>query len=120
MTHVFVDLLEVLGQLRPLEDEAEGRGLLLLRLRSHLLLGVGHDLGFVVEVAAAAEARKSKMSANSKESPRRHDLVVRAVACDARGPGFVSSSDQMVFLLRHNEVGKKDPDKIKLRDRAYP
>ena len=81
--------------------------MLLLRLRSHLLLGVGHDLGFVVEVAAAAEARKSKMSANSTESLRRHGLVVRAVACEARGTGFVSSSDQMVFLLGYKEVGKK-------------
>ena len=27
--------------------------------------------------------------------PRSHGLVVRVVACDARGPGFNSSSDQM-------------------------
>ena len=31
--------------------------------------------------------------------PRRHGLAFRAVACEARGPGFDSSSDQMVFLL---------------------
>ena len=32
------------------------------------------------------------------ESPRSYGLVVRAVACEARGPGFNSSSDQMVFF----------------------
>ena len=31
----------------------------------------------------------------------RFGLVVRAVACEASEPGFDSSSDQMVFLLRH-------------------
>ena len=31
--------------------------------------------------------------------PRRHGLVVRVVACESRGPGFDSSSDQMVFLF---------------------
>ena len=61
MTHVLVDLLEVLSQLRPLEDEAEGRRLLLLRPRGHLLLRVRHDLGLVVEVAAAAETRTVMM-----------------------------------------------------------
>ena len=30
--------------------------------------------------------------------PMSHGLVVRAVACEARGPGFDSSSDQMVFF----------------------
>ena len=30
--------------------------------------------------------------------PRSHGLVVRAVACEARGPGFNSSSDQMFFF----------------------
>ena len=39
--------------------------------------------------------------------------MVRAVACEARGPGFDSSSDQMVFsLLGYKEVGKMDPDMI--------
>ena len=40
--------------------------------------------------------------------------MVRAVACEARGPGFNSSSDQMFFsLLRYKEVGiKMDPDMI--------
>ena len=34
--------------------------------------------------------------------------MVRVVACEARGPGFDSSSDQMVFsLLRYKEVGIK-------------
>ena len=32
-------------------------------------------------------------------SPRRHGLVVRVVACEARGPGYDSSSNQMDFLL---------------------
>ena len=32
-------------------------------------------------------------------SPRRNGLVVRGVACEAREPGFNSSSHQMVFLL---------------------
>ena len=31
-------------------------------------------------------------------SPRSHGLVVTAVACEARGPGFDSSSDQKVLL----------------------
>ena len=33
------------------------------------------------------------------QSPRNHCLGARAVACEARGPRFDSSSDQMVFLL---------------------
>ena len=32
--------------------------------------------------------------------------VVRVVACEAKGPGFDSSSDQMVFLIGYKEVGK--------------
>ena len=32
--------------------------------------------------------------------------VVRAVAYEAKGPGFNSSSDQVVFLLGYKEVGK--------------
>ena len=32
-------------------------------------------------------------------TPRSNGLVVRVVACEARGPGFDSSSDQMVFSL---------------------
>ena len=40
--------------------------------------------------------------------PRSHGLVVRAVACEARGPGFDSSSDQKVFsLLGYKVVGIK-------------
>ena len=35
---------------------------------------------------------------STDRSPRSHGLVVRAVACDARGPGFDSSSDQMFFF----------------------
>ena len=34
----------------------------------------------------------------SRRGPRSHGLVIRVVACDARGPGFDSSSDQMIFL----------------------
>ena len=36
--------------------------------------------------------------------------MVRVVACEARGPGFDSSSDLMVFLLSKGKVGKMDPD----------
>ena len=44
----------------------------------------------------------------SSRCPSSHGLVVRAVACEARGPGFNSSSDQMVFsLLGYKEVGTK-------------
>ena len=48
------------------------------------------------------------------KSPRSNGLVVRAVACEARGPGFDSSSDQKVFsLLGYKVVGiKMDPDMI--------
>ena len=35
----------------------------------------------------------------SCKGPRRHGLVVRAVACEARAPGFDFSSEQLVFLL---------------------
>ena len=43
-----------------------------------------------------------------KKSPRSNGLMVRAVACEARRPGFDSSSDQMVFsLLGYKEVGIK-------------
>ena len=39
---------------------------------------------------------------------RSHGLVVRAVACEARGAGFNSSSDQKVFsLLEYKVVGIK-------------
>ena len=45
---------------------------------------------------------------------RRHGLVVRVVPCEARGPGFDSSLDQMVFL--HSSViggrEKMDPHTI--------
>ena len=42
--------------------------------------------------------------------PRSRGLVVRAVACEAGGPGFDSSSAQMFFLLLgYTEVGI-DPD----------
>ena len=46
--------------------------------------------------------------------PRRHRLVVRVVACEARGPGFDYSSDQMVFLLSSGirRYEKMDPDII--------
>ena len=43
--------------------------------------------------------------------PRSNGLVVRAVVCEARGPGFDSSSDQVVFPL----LGGRnliDPDMI--------
>ena len=53
--------------------------------------------------------------------PRSNGLVVRAVACEARGPGFDSSSDQMVFsLLGYKEVGKNGSRHDKLHDLAYP
>ena len=40
--------------------------------------------------------------------PRSRGLVVRAVACEARGPEFDSSSDQKVFsLLGYKVVGIK-------------
>ena len=34
-----------------------------------------------------------------KTCPWRHGLVVRAVACEARGPAFDSNTDQMALLL---------------------
>ena len=47
--------------------------------------------------------------------------MVRVVACGARGPGFDSISDQMVFsLLRYKEVGKKGSRHDELHDLAYP
>ena len=51
---------------------------------------------------------------SGKTSLRRHGLVVREVACEARGPGFNSSSDQMVFLLFLGQGGRKNmnPDMI--------
>ena len=53
--------------------------------------------------------------------PRSRGLVVRAVACEARGPGFDSSSDQMVFsLLGYKEVGKNGSRHDKLHAVAYP
>ena len=58
---------------------------------------------------------------NAKTSPRSYALVVRAVACEARGPVFDSCSDQMVFsLLGCEEVGIKWIQKQKLLDLAYP
>ena len=45
----------------------------------------------------------------AEHGPMWHGLVVRAVACEARGPGFSSSSDQMFLLLSpqvYKEVGK--------------
>ena len=54
-------------------------------------------------------------------SPRSHGLVVRVVACEVRGPGFDSSSDQIIFsLLGFKEVGIKGSRDDKLRDLAYP
>ena len=45
-------------------------------------------------------------------SPRSHGLGFRAVACEARGPGFDSSSDQMFFFSPQVLGGrnKMDPD----------
>ena len=40
----------------------------------------------------------SSISTPLPTSPRSHGLVVRAVACEARGPGFDSSSVQMFFF----------------------
>ena len=50
----------------------------------------------------------------SDSGPRSHSLVVRVVACEARGPGFDSISDQMVFSLLGYEGGRNkiDPDMI--------
>ena len=43
------------------------------------------------------------------KSPKSNYLVVIAVPCEAGGPGFDSSSDQMFFsLLGYKEVGKND------------
>ena len=39
--------------------------------------------------------------------PKRHGLVVRAVASEAKGPGFDSSSDQVVFILSLGVGGRK-------------
>ena len=52
---------------------------------------------------------------NRLTTPRSHGLVVRAVACEARGPGFVSSSDRMYFFSPRVKGGrnKMDPDKTK-------
>ena len=47
--------------------------------------------------------------------------MVRAVACEARGSGFDSSSDQMVFLF--SGIGGKKINGSrhdKLRDLEYP
>ena len=40
-------------------------------------------------------------------SQRSHGLVVRAAACEARGPGLNSTSDQMFFFSSGKEVGIK-------------
>ena len=37
---------------------------------------------------------------------------VSAVACETRGPGFDSSSNQMAFLLSPRVVGIIDPNRI--------
>ena len=53
--------------------------------------------------------------------PRRHGLVVRAFACEARGPGFDFSTDQMVFLLSKGIGGRKNVSTLdKLRGLVYP
>ena len=46
--------------------------------------------------------------------PRSNGLVVRAVACEARGPGFNSSSVQKRFFLSSGVGGRNlmDPDTI--------
>ena len=49
-----------------------------------------------------AEAAWNKTQVSPK-GPRRHGLVVRAVICEARGPGLDSSSDQMFFLFSSQE-----------------
>ena len=44
----------------------------------------------------------------SFECLRSNGQVVRVVSCEARGPGFDASSDQMAFsLLGYKEVGVK-------------
>ena len=42
---------------------------------------------------------------------RSRGLVVRAVACEARGPGFYSSSDQMFFFSPQVNIGRNKMDK---------
>ena len=41
-----------------------------------------------------------------------HTVVVRAVACGARGPGFDSSSDQMFFFSPQVSGGWMQPQTI--------
>ena len=54
-------------------------------------------------------------------SPRSNGLVVRAVDCEARGPGFNSGSDQMVFsLLGYKEVGRNGSRHDKLHNLVHP
>ena len=72
-----------------------------------------------LEHSLAEHGDLSSIPAHSK-CPMRYGLVVRAVAFEARGPGFDSSSDRMVFILGRKEVRKMDPDTIQLRDFAYP
>ena len=54
------------------------------------------------------------LSKSALDRPRRNGVVVRAVACEARGPGFDSSYDQMVFFSPRVQGGrnKMDPDTI--------
>ena len=50
-----------------------------------------------------------------KLCPRSHGLVVRATTCEARGPVFDSSSDQMFFFSPpvYGGRNKMDPDRSK-------
>ena len=58
----------------------------------------------------------------SSELPKSLGVMVRAAVCEAKGPGFNSSSDQKGFfsLFGYKEVGKNGSRHDKLRDLAYP
>ena len=56
----------------------------------------------------------TKQALFAHNGQRSNGVVVRVVACEARGPGFHSSSDQMVFFSPRVYGGrnKMDPDTI--------
>ena len=57
---------------------------------------------------------KNYLPIKNKKCLRSDGLVVRAVACEARGPGFDSSSDQKGFFSPRVYGGryKMDPDMV--------
>ena len=73
------------------------------------------------EIAEEMKITENNLPLFGIETPHEVDLS-KVSACEARGPGFISSSDQIVFLLVYKEVGgrkKMDPYAIKLHDLAY-